>query len=178
MSGFGGQGIMMMGQLISQAGMDDGHQVSWLPSYGPEMRGGTANCSVIVSSADIPSPVIDHDATSVIIMNRPSLPKFLPHVQPGGCVLVNSSLVPDTVDRDDVKVVYVPSNEIANELGNLKMTNMVMLGAFIAATRCVSPEALLHSLEVKLGARKAHLMEGNRLAFDRGADCVTSPALT
>lgn len=172
LAGFGGQGIMLMGQLLAQAGMYDDRHVSWLPSYGPEMRGGTANCQVIVSDDPIPSPIIDHDATSVIIMNRPSLAKFVPHVIAGGHVLINSSLVEDEVDRDDVSSIYVACNEIANELGNLKMTNMVMMGAFVQATGCVAPESVMRALEVKLGARKAHLMEANQQAFARGAGCV------
>ena len=156
---------MLMGQLLAQAGMDDGRCVSWLPSYGPEMRGGTANCQVIVSDHGIPGPIIDHDATSAIIMNRPSLGKFAPHLRPGGQIVVNSSLVEDAVPREDVRALYVPGNDIANDLGNLKMTNMVILGAFIEATRCVSPEAVLAALEHKLGERKGHLMEANRAAF-------------
>lgn len=174
LSGFGGQGVMLMGQLLAQAGMDDGLYVSWLPSYGPEMRGGTANCSVIISQEEIPSPIIDHDATSVIIMNRPSLARFVPDLQSGGVAFINSSLVEDKVERSDVQPLYVPANDIANELGNLKMTNMVMLGAFVAATRCVSPESVLQALEHKLGAGKAHLMEANRHAFARGAECATA----
>lgn len=177
LAGFGGQGIMLMGQLLAQAGMDDGRQVTWLPSYGPEMRGGTANCQVIVSDRDIPSPIIDTDATSAIIMNRPSLAKFAARVAPGGRIIVNASLVTDRVDRDDVTVRYVPGNEIANELGNLTMTNMVILGAFVEATGCVSPSAVLAALEHKLGARKAHLMAANRAAFARGADCAAGRVL-
>ncbi len=174
-AGFGGQGIMLMGQLLAQAGMDDGRHVSWLPSYGPEMRGGTANCSVIVSEHEIPSPLIDHDATSVIIMNKPSLAKFLPHLRAGGRLLINTSLVDEKVERDDIEVVYVPCNEIANEIGNLKLTNMVMMGAFTAATHAVSPDNLIHALEHKLGARKAHLMDVNREAFARGGECYHGP---
>ena len=178
LAGFGGQGIMLMGQLLAQAGMDDGRAVSWLPSYGPEMRGGTANCQVIISDADIPSPIIDHDATSAIIMNRPSLTKFAPHVAPGGTILVNSSLIEDRVERTDVAALYVPGNDIANELGDLKMTNMVILGAFVAVTGCVSPESVLAALEHKLGERKAHLMDANRAAFARGAECITPRPLS
>ncbi|MGL4831564.1 MAG: 2-oxoacid:acceptor oxidoreductase family protein, partial [Propionibacteriaceae bacterium] len=135
MAGFGGQGIMAMGQMLAQAGLDEGRGVTWLPSYGPEMRGGTANCMVIISDHDVPSPLIDHNATSLIIMNAPSLPKFLPHLQEGGVILVNSSLVEEKVQRDDVKTVYIPSTELASELGNLKFVNMVMLGAFVEATK-------------------------------------------
>lgn len=168
-AGFGGQGVMLMGQMLAQAGMDEERAVAWLPSYGPEMRGGTANCMVTLSDGEIASPIIDH-ASSLIIMNRPSLPKFLPHLEEGGVCLLNSSLVDDEVERTDVKVVRVPCTEIASELGNLKMTNMVMLGAFVEATHCVKPESILGALEAKLGAKKAHLMEGNRAAFAKGGE--------
>ena len=160
LAGFGGQGIMLMGQLLAQAALDDGLEVSWLPSYGPEMRGGTANCSVIISPEPIPSPVIAHDATSIIVMNLPSMEKFVPDLVPGGYALVNSSLIEAQV----------------NELGNLKMTNMVMLGAFIQLTGCVHPESVLGALAHKFGERKAHLMEGNRAAFARGAECALAAA--
>lgn len=170
-AGFGGQGVMLMGQMLAQAGMDEERAVSWLPSYGPEMRGGTANCMVIIADEDIPSPLVE-EATSLIIMNKPSLPKFLPTLRQGGVCLLNSSLISEEVERADVKVVRVPCTEIASELGNLKMTNMVMLGAFVEATHCVKPESILDALEHKLGAKKAHLMEGNRAAFAKGAECA------
>lgn len=172
LAGFGGQGIMLMGQLLAQAAMQEQLEVSWLPSYGPEMRGGTANCSVIISPKPIPSPVIAHDATSLIVMNLPSMAKFVPDLVPGGYALINSSLIQERVSRDDVVACYVPCNEIAQEVGDLKMTNMVMLGAFVAVTGCVRPESVLGALEHKLGERKAHLMAGNRQAFARGAECA------
>lgn len=165
-----------MGQLLAQAALDEGLEVSWLPSYGPEMRGGTANCAVIISPEAVPSPVIAHDATSLIVMNLPSMDKFVPDVVPGGHILVNSSLIEARVERTDVATAYVPCNEIALDVGDLKMTNMVMLGAFVQVTDCVRPESVLHAMEHKLGARKAHLMEGNRLAFARGAECALASA--
>ncbi len=175
-AGFGGQGIMMMGQLLAQAGLDEGLEVSWLPSYGPEMRGGTANCSVIISPEPIPSPVIAHDATSLIIMNLPSMAKFVPDLVPGGFALINSSLIEERVERRHVTPIYVPCNDIALELGDLKMTNMVMLGAFVQVTACVRPESVIAALAHKLGDRKAHLMDGNRAAFARGAECAMATA--
>lgn len=174
LAGFGGQGIMLMGQLLAQAALDDGLEVSWLPSYGPEMRGGTANCSVIISAEPIPSPVIAHDATSLIVMNLPSMEKFVPDVVPGGFVLVNSSLIEEKVTRPHVEAIYVPCNDIAMEFGNDKMTNMVMMGALVEVTRCVRPDSVLSALEHKLGERKAHLMDGNRRAFARGAECAVA----
>ena len=122
MAGFGGQGVMLMGQLMSYAGMFDGKHVSWMPSYGPEMRGGTANCSVVVSDQPVASPVVT-EPTCAVVMNAPSLDKFAPTVVPGGCLLINSSLVTADPGRDDVKVFKVPANEIANELGNSRAAN-------------------------------------------------------
>jgi 2-oxoglutarate ferredoxin oxidoreductase subunit gamma len=176
LAGFGGQGVMLMGQLLAQAALEDGLEVTWLPSYGPEMRGGTANCSVIISDEPVPSPVIAHDATSLIIMNLPSMAKFVPDLVPGGHALINSSLIDAPVERDDVTAHYIPCNDIALELGELRMTNMVMLGAFVAVTGCVRPETVLGALEHKLGERKAHLMAGNRTAFARGGEYATAGA--
>ncbi|WP_459130185.1 2-oxoacid:acceptor oxidoreductase family protein [Guggenheimella bovis] len=169
MAGFGGQGIMLMGQLVAQAGMFEDLNVSWLPSYGPEMRGGTANCAVIVSEKEIASPIISQDASSIIIMNLPSLAKFEPELVPGGIALINSSLISEKVKRQDVKAVYIPVSELANELGNTKVSNMIMLGAFVEMTGCVKPESILKAMEKKLGVSKAHLMDLNRAAFEAGA---------
>lgn len=171
LAGFGGQGIMTMGQLLAQAAMDEGRHVSWLPSYGPEMRGGTANCDVIVDDAEIASPVVHGDATSVIIMNLPSM-KFVDDLVPGGLALINTSLIEDRVERPDVRAFYVPANEIAISAGNLKTTNMVMLGAFGEMTHCVDAESILHAMQGKLGAKKAHLMDVNRAAFAAGARAI------
>ena len=133
LSGFGGQGVMSIGKNLAEAGVVEGLEVSWVPSYGPEMRGGTANCTVILSSERIGAPLVE-TATEIIVMNRPSLLKFESAVKPGGTVFVNSSIVPDKVSRTDVRAVYVPCDEIAAELGNPKVANMVMLGAYIGAT--------------------------------------------
>lgn len=172
LAGFGGQGIMLMGQLLTQAGMDEDKEVSWLPSYGPEMRGGTANCDVVISEKPIASPIISQDATSAIVMNLPSMIKFVPEVLPGGVVLVNSSLIEEKVERDDVKTYYIPCNEIANELGNMRIANMVMLGAYVEVAQSLNPESVLKALESKLGMSKAHLMDVNRQAFAQGAQAA------
>ena len=119
-AGFGGQGVMLIGQLIAYAGMIENKEVSWLPSYGPEMRGGTANCSVMVSERPIGSPVITDDATTAIILNLPSLDKFEMDILTGGNIIINSSLIDKKASRADLKAYYVPANEIANELGNAK----------------------------------------------------------
>ncbi|HHT20728.1 MAG TPA: 2-oxoacid:ferredoxin oxidoreductase subunit gamma [Tissierellia bacterium] len=172
LAGFGGQGIMLMGQLLTQAGMDENKEVSWLPSYGPEMRGGTANCDVMISEKPIASPIISNDATSAIVMNLPSMVKFVPEVVGGGYVFVNSSLIEEKVERDDVTTYYIPCNEIANDLGNMKIANMVMLGAYVEVTKSLDPESVLNALEKKLGMTKASLMGINREAFAKGAEAA------
>ena len=129
-AGFGGQGVLLMGQLLAAAGMKEGKNTSWIPSYGPEMRGGTANCSVMLSEQEIDSPLVTRP-TSLIVMNRPSLEKFEDSVVPGGSIFVNSSMIDIKVKRTDVNAYYVPCTEIATELGNPKVSNMIMLGAYL-----------------------------------------------
>ena len=169
LAGFGGQGIMLMGKLISYAGMKEDKEVSWMPSYGPEMRGGTANCTVIVSDKKIPSPMSSNPDT-IIVMNLPSLDKFLPELKSGGTVLLNSSLIEKEVTRDDVKVIKVPANEIANELGNAKVANMVMLGSYLAEKDIVKPETVKKSLKSVLSARNTKLVDMNIEALERGKE--------
>jgi len=154
--------------LLALAALDEGRQVVWLPSYGPEMRGGTANCSVTLSDEPIASPIIDK-ATSLIVMNRPSLDKFESMVAPGGKIFVNSSIIDTKVTRTDVDVYYIPCNDISSELGNTRVANIVMLGAYIATTNCVQPESVLTALQHKLGAGKEHLIPINRQALEAGA---------
>ena len=127
-AGFGGQGVLSTGQLLAYAGMVEGKHVAWIPSYGPEMRGGTANCGVSVSTTPISSPVVS-EPTVLIAMNRPSLEKFEPWVVPGGLIMVNSSLIKIKVKRTDVRIIYVPANDLAEELGNSKVANNIILGA-------------------------------------------------
>jgi 2-oxoglutarate ferredoxin oxidoreductase subunit gamma len=171
-AGFGGQGVMSMGKLLTYAGMIEGKEVSWLPSYGPEMRGGTANCSVIVSDALIGSPVITNDATCLIAMNLPSLVKFEEDVVTGGVIFVNSSLIERKVDRDDVHAYYVPANQIANELGNLKVANMVMLGAYLKAMHPVKDESIIETFHKLFMGAKEKLIPMNEEALKRGADSI------
>ncbi|MEL7610002.1 MAG: 2-oxoacid:acceptor oxidoreductase family protein [Bacillota bacterium] len=170
-AGFGGQGVLLMGQLLSYAGMLEGKEVSWLPSYGPEMRGGTANCSVVISDEPVASPVVT-SATAVIAMNRPSLEKFEKNVQPGGMLFINSSIIDQKSKRTDIETYYVPCNEIAESLGNAKVANMVMLGAYIAKAKCVDIESVLTALLKKLGENKAHLIPLNREALKRGEEAI------
>lgn len=170
-AGFGGQGVLLMGQLLAQAALDEKRQVVWLPSYGPEMRGGTANCSVTIADLEIDSPIIDHP-TALIAMNRPSLDRFEPEMAVGGVLLVNSSIVDRAVCRDDLRRVYVPCNDIARKLGDPRVANIVMLGAYLRATGCVADESLLAALQRKLGQKKRHLLAVNREALAAGAACV------
>ena len=170
-AGFGGQGVLLMGQLLAAAGMKEGKNTSWIPSYGPEMRGGTANCSVMLSEEEIDSPLVTRP-TSLIVMNRPSLEKFEDAVVPGGSIFVNSSMIDIKVNRTDVNAYYVPCTEIATELGNPKVSNMIMLGAYIGKSHCVDIETVLEALLEKLGERKAKLIPLNREALKRGASCI------
>jgi 2-oxoglutarate ferredoxin oxidoreductase subunit gamma len=171
MAGFGGQGVMLMGQLITYAGMIEGKEVSWIPSYGPEMRGGTANCSVIVSDEPIGAPIVS-EPTAVVVMNLPSLDKFEPVIQHGGILLINSSLIDRTGVRSDIKTYQVAANDIAAELGNSKTANMVILGALVAATGAVSQDSVLQAFK-KMFANKPNLLTINEQALRRGAQSIS-----
>jgi 2-oxoglutarate ferredoxin oxidoreductase subunit gamma len=171
-AGFGGQGVLLMGRLIAQAGMLEGKQVVWMPSYGPEMRGGTANCTVIVSSEEVASPVVPNPIT-LIAMNQPSLDKFEPMVVKNGIIIINKSLVSRDINRDDVEVVKVPANDIANELGNLRVANMVALGSYIAKSKSVMMETVFEVLDQILDRRQEKLITLNKEALKRGEKIVT-----
>ncbi|MBU7007686.1 2-oxoacid:acceptor oxidoreductase family protein [Phosphitispora fastidiosa] len=169
-AGFGGQGVMSMGQLITYAGMIENKNVAWIPSYGPEMRGGTANCAVTVSDREISSPVVTEPST-VIIMNQPSLKKFLPLLKPGGLLLINSSLVTADIPRDDLRVLEIPSNELANEkLDNTRVANIIILGAYIEITKVVTIDSIVESLKKVLPERRHNLIPLNRQAMELGAE--------
>lgn len=170
-AGFGGQGVMSMGQMLCYGGMMEGHEVSWLPSYGPEMRGGSANCMVIVSDSAIGSPVFDR-AGCLMAMNLPSLDKFEPLLAPGGKLLINSSLIERKASREDISAYYIPANDIANELGNSRVAGMVMLGAYLKLAGVVTPESMLLALKKVFGERKADMIPVNEEALKRGAALV------
>ncbi len=171
-SGFGGQGVMAIGKTLCEAGMKEGKNVSWLPSYGPEMRGGTANCSVVLSEMPIVSPIV-LEPTELIAMNLPSLLKFESSVVPNGVVFVNSSIISEKVKRLDVRAIYVPCLEIAQSLGNLKVANMVMLGAYIEAMKNLEIGTIKEMLGHMFAGPKADLVELNIEALKRGALCVS-----
>jgi len=168
-SGFGGQGALFAGQLLSYAAMDLGWEVTWLPSYGPEMRGGTAHCTVIISDEPIGSPII-RNPTSCIVMNPPSMDKYEPLVKPGGVLVVNSTLVRRRSERNDLTVVYVPANDLAYQIGNVKVANLVLLGALLGVKPIVPVEAVKKALG-HLPAQRRHA-EPNKLALDRGVEWV------
>lgn len=170
-AGFGGQGVMAMGQLITYSGMIEGKKVSWLPSYGPEMRGGTANCNVIISTEPVGSPVVV-EASTAIVLNKPSLDKFESAVVPGGKLFINSSLIDRKSTRDDIDVYYVPATEIANELGNPRVANMVMLGAYLEVSNTVEVESILEAFGKVFGESKAHLLPLNKEALEKGMDVI------
>ena len=169
-AGFGGQGMLLIGKFLAMANMLDGKHVSWLPSYGPEMRGGTANCSVIVSDEEVASPMIDK-ADVLIAMNLPSLDKFEHTVKPGGLIVVNSSIIDRKVQRDDVKVVYCDSAKIADEVKNPKGANVAILGAMMGADEgSVSLDKMVEAIRIELGERKARFLDGNKAALVAGMD--------
>ena len=164
-AGSGGQGTLAIGQMIAKAAMDEGKEVTWLPSYGPEMRGGTANCTVVVSDHAIACPLIN-EADLLVVMNLPSLLKFEPMVVPGGLLIINSSLVPEKASRDDIRVVEIPADEKARELGNAKAANIVMLGAILKETGVVTADSIRHQMEKMFSGRKAKFLPLNQAAFD------------
>jgi 2-oxoglutarate ferredoxin oxidoreductase subunit gamma len=166
MAGFGGQGLMFIGKLLAFSAMKEGRNVTWIPSYGPEMRGGTANCTVVVSDAEIGSPVIPHPR-ALIIMNNPSLEVFEPKLRTNGLLLSNSSFVTEPVKRKDVRAICIPANEVALKVGNEKAANMVMLGAYLAQSSVVSKESIVTGLS-ELFEKKAELLETNVRAFEAG----------
>ena len=171
-AGFGGQGVILAGKLLAQAGTDYGLQVTWLPSYGPEMRGGTANCTVVLSDEPIGSPVVDNP-TALVAMNLPSLNRFEKTVAESGTILVNSSLIARPAERKDVHVLTVPANELAASLGNPRAANMVALGAVVKATETV-PLELIKSAMARMLSHKdsAKLITVNEQALDTGYNAV------
>ncbi len=170
-AGFGGQGVMAIGKTITEAGLAEGLHVSWLPSYGPEMRGGTANCCVVLSDKPVGSPVV-LNPTELIAMNKPSLLKFEPMVQPGGVILLNSSIVDIRPARDDVRAYGIPCVEIASDLGNAKVANMAMLGAYLEATHALRVETVYDMLRHIFHGPKEKLIDINIRAMSAGAACI------
>jgi 2-oxoglutarate ferredoxin oxidoreductase subunit gamma len=166
-SGFGGQGTLFAGQLLAYAALDNGYEVTWIPSYGPEMRGGTAHCTIIISESEIGSPVT-RSPYAVIGLNLPSVDKYEPVIPPGGILIANQSLMNRELVRSDINGVLIPASEIAEQLGNKQMTNMVAVGALLAHLPVLSVEALEQALKNHLPARKQQWLPANVAAIRKG----------
>ena len=170
-AGSGGQGVLMLGKLLAQAGMDRQFHVTYLPSYGAEVRGGTAHCHVAIADQEIYSPLVEQ-ADVLIIMNQPSYTRFRPILKPGGLLLANSSLTDSDADRDGRREVRVPASDVAAELGNVRVANVVMLGAFCRLVPILTHEDVSGALQVLLTGTKAKLLPLNEQALSRGAALV------
>lgn len=170
-AGFGGQGVLTAGQLLAYAGNFEGKQVSWVPAYGPEQRGGTANCSVVISDRPVACTLVT-EPTACIVMNQPSLEKFEKDVQPGGVLVVNTSLCEKRATRTDITVINVAATDIAAELGSTKFANMVALGALLAAQPMVDLEMVLKAMIKVMGEDKARFVPVNRQALQKGMEAA------
>lgn len=170
-AGFGGQGILMGGKILAHAAMEEGFEVVWIPSYGPEMRGGTAYCTVVISDRPIGSPIIKNPM-HLVAMNRPSLEKFAPTVKPGGVILINSSLISVRANRTDIDELVVPATDIAKEIGSIKAANIVALSAFVSRSKVVDFEVLRECVKAEF-AGKAKFIPLNMEAMDRGRDAAS-----
>ncbi len=168
-AGFGGQGIIFAGKLLAYAGLREGKEVVYFPSYGAEMRGGTANCTVIISTSPIASPIVS-SPLNAIIMSQPSFLKFFPRVKKGGRVVLNTSLVRNELNRNDVEIIKVPANEIAEDLGSSRVANMVILGAWVKRSGVVLLDSLIQSLAEVLSKDKIDLLSLNERALRKGEE--------
>ena len=166
-AGFGGQGVLFGGQVLAVAAMDAGKEVTWIPSYGPEMRGGTANCTVVIADEEIGSPLVEHPPLAVAL-NLPSFDKYEELLQPGGTLVVNQSMVDRGPRRTDIHVLLVPCNQIAEEIGSRKLVNMVAIGALVSALPELGMEALEKALTDHLPARHKAMLDKNHEALRRG----------
>ena len=174
-AGFGGQGVLSMGMVIGYAAVVEGKEITWMPSYGPEMRGGTANCVVIVSDRQISSPIITTYDT-VVALNQPSLDKFEKSVKPGGLLVYDSTNIITPPTRTDVEVLPIAASEEAVKMNNTKIMNMIVLGAYLARTRVVAIEAVMEALKKVLPPRYHHLLDLNRQALRRGEELASAVA--
>jgi 2-oxoglutarate ferredoxin oxidoreductase subunit gamma len=170
-AGFGGQGVLFGGQLLAYAALDNGMEVSWIPSYGPEMRGGTANCTVIIANEEIGSPTV-RNPRAALVFNLPSFDKYEPLVVPGGVLIANQSLINRDFQRNDLTAIMVPANEIAESIGSKRLTNMVMLGALLQVLPVLSIESVQKTLDTHLPQRHKHLLPMNVQALQQGAELV------
>ena len=175
-AGFGGQGILFAGKVLAEAALLEGREVLWIPSYGPEMRGGTASCTVIVADRLIGSPVVDR-ADHAVVLNPPSMARYTPLVAVGGLLVVNTTLIEAEPGRDDLDVVEVPCTALARQAGDDKLVSVVALGALIGRRRFVEPESVHRALAILLGAKKTQLIEMDRAAFDAGYEAGLEPVI-
>ncbi|MCQ2552853.1 MAG: 2-oxoacid:acceptor oxidoreductase family protein [Clostridia bacterium] len=167
LAGFGGQGLLFTGKVLAYGGLIEGKELSWLPSYGPEMRGGTASCTVILSDEAVGSPIVQ-TPNVLMVMNNPSFDKYEPTVAAGGKLFVDSTLVPTKSTRTDIDCFYVPATKLATEIGNAGLANMVLLGAIVKQTKCISDETLVEALHKVIPAKKADLFDINMKAIEAG----------
>jgi len=170
-AGFGGQGVLFGGQVLAYAAMDAGKEVTWIPSYGPEMRGGTANCTVIISDEEIGSPLVKNPPLA-IALNLPSFDKYEEMLAPGGTLIVNQSMVDREANRGDINVIFVPCNEIAEAIGDKRLMNMVAVGALLTALPEISIKDVEKALEAHLPERHKHLLPKNYEALRRGVEAA------
>lgn len=167
LAGFGGQGILFAGKILAYGGLMDEKEISWLPSYGPEMRGGTANCSVCISDDPIGSPLV-LEPKYLLAMNTPSFDKFIGSVQPGGKIFIDSTMVDRKSDRDDIECFYVPASQLAEENEMSGMANIILLGKFLKETGIISLDTLKKAFEKVIPSKKAHLIDVNLKAIEIG----------
>ena len=175
-AGFGGQGILFAGKVLAQAALLEGREVLWIPSYGPEMRGGTASCTVIVSDRLIGSPVVDR-ADHAVVLNPPSMAKYTASVATGGLLVVNTTLIEAEPGRDDIEVLDVPCTSVARAAGDDKLVSVVALGALLGRRRFVEPVSVHRAFEVLLGAKRPGLVASDIAAFDAGYEAGLAPAI-
>lgn len=167
LAGFGGQGILFAGKVMAYAGLIDGREISWLPSYGPEMRGGTANCSVVISDKSIGSPLVVNPDV-LVAMNLPSLDKFINDVVPGGTIIVDSSIISKKVERTDINVHYVPATKLAEENGLNGLANIILVGKLLKELKFVDESSVDKAIDKCVPAKKAAMVESNKKAIELG----------
>ena len=168
-AGFGGQGLLFAGKVLAYAALTEQRELSWLPSYGPEMRGGTANCNVIISDSPVGSPIVQNPNV-LMVMNTPSLDKYEKSVVPGGKIFVDSTLISRKVEREDVEVFYIPATKMAADMGMPTLANMILLGAIVKATGCITDAGMLAGLNKIIPAKKANLLDANLKCIQAGKD--------
>jgi 2-oxoglutarate ferredoxin oxidoreductase subunit gamma len=171
MAGFGGQGLMAIGKILAKAAMEEGLHVTWMPSYGPEMRGGTANCVVIIDQEPIGSPIVKR-TQAAIVMNLQSIDKFEATVNDQGLIIVNTSLIDRKVQREDLSAIYVAATELAEKEGTAKAANLVMLGAYVGATKVVKPESIEKAIQKTFEGKSPKVSEINIRAFRKGLEAA------